>query len=64
MQINLTFHALFDEIEEIFSMDPRLNLILKTKRVHATIGACIRPVTILTLSDLTISGVEQNFPSE
>ena len=45
-------------------MDPRLNLILTSKRVHAKIGACIRPVTILTLSDLTISGVEQNFPSE
>ena len=26
------FHALFDEIEEIFSMDPRLNLILTSKK--------------------------------
>ena len=37
-------------------MDPRLNLILTSKKeVHTKIGACIRPVTILTLSDLTIN---------
>ena len=46
------FSPWIHEIEEIFSMDPRLNLNLK--RVHKKIGACIRPVTILSLSDLTI----------
>ena len=31
------------------------------KRVHTKIGACIRPVTILTLSDLTSKGIFINF---
>ena len=54
MQITLIFHAFFDEAEKKISDGSTTKFILYVKkRLHAQIGACIRPVTINTLSDLT-----------
>ena len=54
MQITLIFHAFFDEVEKKISDGSTAKFILYVKkRLHAKIGACIRPVTINTLSDLT-----------
>ena len=55
IQITLFFHAFFDEAEKKNSNGSTSKFILYViKRLHAKIGACIRPpVTINTLCDLT-----------
>ena len=54
MQITLIIQAFFDEAEKQISDGSTTKFILYVKkRLHAKIGACIRPVTINTLSDLT-----------
>ena len=54
MEITLIFHAFFDVVEKKISDGSTTKVILYVKkRLHAKIGACILPVTINTLSDLT-----------
>ena len=55
MQITLIFHAFFDEAEKKISDGSMTKFVLYVKKgLHAKIGSCIGPVTINTLSDLTM----------
>ena len=60
MQITLIFHAFFEEAEKKFSDGSTTKFIFYVKKgLHAKIGACIRPVTINTLSDLAITALDK-----
>ena len=60
MQITLIFHAFFDEAEKKISDGSTTKFILYVKKgLRAKIGACIRPVTINALSDLTITAPDK-----
>ena len=54
MQITLIFQAFFEEAEKTISGGSTTKFILYAKKRLHVIGAYIRPVTINTLSDLTI----------
>ena len=55
MQITLIFPSFFDEAEKKISNRFTTKFILYVKkRLQTKIGACIRPVTINALSDLTM----------